>query len=50
MYDDALSRLGALRGPLLLMLPSDLAAALRREPDDHTEVKVGLEAGTTASC
>ena len=30
-YDDAMSRLGDIPGPLLLMLPTDLAAALRRE-------------------
>ena len=33
VYDDALSRLGDTRGPLLLMLPSGLAAALRQELD-----------------
>ena len=43
-YNDALSRLGGLLGPLLLMVPLDLTAALRRELDDHTEVRVGWKA------
>ena len=30
VYDDALSRLGDILGPMLLMLPDDLAAALRQ--------------------
>ena len=34
-YDDALSRLGDIPGPLLLMLPTDLAAALRLELDGY---------------
>ena len=29
VHDDALSRLGDTQGPLLLMLPTDIAAALR---------------------
>ena len=29
VYNDALSRLGNTQGPLLLMLPTDIAAALR---------------------
>ena len=33
VYDDALSRTGDTQGPLLLMLPTDLAAALRQELD-----------------
>ena len=33
VYDDALSRLGHILGPLLLMLPTDLAPALRHELD-----------------
>ena len=37
MYDDALSCLGGLRGPLLLMLPSHLVTLLRCELEDHTE-------------
>ena len=32
-YDDALCRLGNIPGPLLLMLPTKLAAALRRKLD-----------------
>ena len=43
-YDDALSRLGDV--PLLLMLPTDLAAALRRELDGRDGLKVGWEAVT----
>ena len=33
VYDDALSRLSDTQGPLLLMLPTDIAAALRQELD-----------------
>ena len=33
VYDDALSRLGDILGPLLLMLPTNLATALRQELD-----------------
>ena len=33
VYGDALSRLGYTQGPLLLMLPTDVAAALRQELD-----------------
>ena len=47
-YDDALSRLGDIPsnfpGPLLLMLPTDLAAALRRELDSCEGLRVGWEA------
>ena len=35
VYDDALSKLGRLPGPLLLQLPAGRAAALRREMDGH---------------
>ena len=41
VYDDALSRLGDIPGPLLLMLPTDLAAALRRELDSCEGLRVG---------
>ena len=44
VYDDALSRLGDTRGPLLLMLPTDLAAALRQELDSCDWMRVGWEA------
>ena len=43
-YDDALSRLSDIPGPLLLMLPTDLAAALRRELDKCNGLRVGWEA------
>ena len=43
-YDDALSRLGHIPGPLILMLPTDLAAALRQELDSCDRLKVGWEA------
>ena len=43
-YDDALSQMGDVPGPLLLMLPTDLAAALRRELDGCDRLKVGWEA------
>ena len=46
LYDQAMSRLGSLRRPLLLLLPSDLATAPRRELDNHAEVRVGWEAVT----
>ena len=39
-YDDGLCRLGNVPGPLLLMLPTELAAALRRELDSCNELKV----------
>ena len=41
VYDDALSRLADVLRPLLLMLPSDLAAALRRELDSCEGLGVG---------
>ena len=44
VYDDALSRLGDKLGPLLLMLPADLAAALRQELDSCDGLWVGWEA------
>ena len=44
VYDDALSRLGDTQGPLLLMLPTDLAAALRQELDGCEGLRVGCEA------
>ena len=44
VYDDALSRLGDTLGPLLLMLPTDLAAALRQELDSCDGLWVGWEA------
>ena len=44
VYDDALSRLGDILGPLLLMLPTDLAAALRQELDSCEGLRVGWEA------
>ena len=44
VYDEALSRLDDTRGPLLLMLPTDLAAALRQELDSCDGLRVGWEA------
>ena len=44
VYDDALSRLGDILGPLLLMLPTDLAAALRQELDGCEGLRAGSEA------
>ena len=44
IYDDALSRLGDTQGPLLLMLPTDIAAALRQELDGCEGLRVGWEA------
>ena len=44
VYVDALSRLDDTRGPLLLMLPSDLAAALRGELDSCDGLRVEWEA------
>ena len=43
-YDDALSRLGDLSGPLLLMLPINLRIALRPELDGHDGLRLGSEA------
>ena len=43
-YDDARSRLGDIPGPLLLMLPTDPVAALRRELDGCDRLRVGWEA------
>ena len=47
-YDDPLSRLGDLQAPLLLVLPMDLAVALRRELNDRERLRVGWEAA--ANC
>ena len=44
VYDDALSRLGGITGPLLLMLPTDLAAALRGELDSSEGLRTGWQA------
>ena len=44
VYSDALSRLGDILGPLLLMLPTDLAAALCQELDSCEGLRVGWEA------
>ena len=44
VYDDALFRLGDIPGPLLLMLPSGLAAALPRELGSCEGLRVGWEA------
>ena len=43
-YDDALSQLGNIPGPLLLVLPTDLAAVLRRELERCVRLKVEWEA------
>ena len=43
-YDEALSWLSNPPGPLLLMLPDDLAAGLRRELDGCDGPRVGFEA------
>ena len=40
-YDDALSQLSGVPGRLLLMLPADLASALRQELDGCDGLKVG---------
>ena len=44
VYDDALSRLGDTQGPLLLMLPTRIAAALHQELDGCEGLRVGWEA------
>ena len=44
VYDDTLSRLGDTQGPLLLMPPTDLAAALPQELDCCEGLLVGWEA------
>ena len=44
VYDDALSRLGDTQGPLLLMLPTGIAAALRQELDGCEGLRVRWEA------
>ena len=43
VYDDALSQLDDTQGRLLLMLPDDLAAALRQELDSCDGLRVGWE-------
>ena len=43
VYDDALSWLGDTQGPLLFMLPTDLAAALRQELDGCEGLRVWWE-------
>ena len=44
VYDDALSRLSDIQGPLLLMLCNDIATALRQELDACEGLRVGWEA------
>ena len=44
VYDNALSRLEDTQGPLLLMLPTDLAAALCQELDSCDGLRVGWAA------
>ena len=44
LHDHTLCCLGALPGPLLLMLSSHLATTLRQELDNHAEVRVGWQA------
>ena len=44
VYDDALSPLGDTQGPLLLMLPTEIAAALRQELDGCEGLRVGWKA------
>ena len=43
-YDDALSSLGDLPGPLFLMLPTDLTTALRQEQDGYQGPRMCWEA------
>ena len=43
-YDDALSQLGDILGPLLLVLPTSYATALRQELDSCNGLRVGWEA------
>ena len=49
VYNDTLSRLGDTPGPLLLMLPTDLAAALRQELAGCEGLQVGCEAVADAT-
>ena len=49
VYDNALSHLGDVPGPLLVMLPIDLAAALRPEPDSCEGLRVQWEAGASGA-
>ena len=44
VYNDALSRLGDTQGRLFLMLPTNLAPALRQELDGCDGLRVGSEA------
>ena len=44
VYDDALSRLDNTQGPLLLLLPTNLAAALRQELDSCGGLRVEWKA------
>ena len=44
VYDDALSCLGDILGPLLLMLPNEPAVALRQELDSCDGLRVAWEA------
>ena len=44
VYDHALTRLGDTQGPLLLMLPTEIAAALCQELDGCEGLRVGWEA------
>ena len=44
VYNDALSRLSDTQGPWLLMLPTNIAAALRQELDAREGLRVGWEA------
>ena len=46
VYNNAPSRLGDTQGPLLLMLPTGIAAALRQELDGCEGLQVGWEAVT----
>ena len=50
VYDDALSRLGDKQGPLLLMFPTGIAAALRQELDGCEGLRVGGKRSRTAPC
>ena len=49
VYDDALSWPGDVPGPLLLMPPTNLAAALRQELDSCEGLRVGWEAVADAT-
>ena len=49
VYDDALSRMSDTQGPLLLMLPTDLAAGLRQELDGCEGLRWGGRQSRTAT-